>query len=108
MVSDNCIRQVLGVQSSTWQGKQLGIPHLREAFGTDTCFKNKVTYNLMSSFYIFNYGLGSGKISLYCSCFNFPGVSTDCCRHRCSVSSFFNRFSHFLNFFELQPGSKKI
>lgn len=43
MVSDICIRQVLGVQSSSLQGKHLGVGHLREALGTSICFENKVT-----------------------------------------------------------------
>lgn len=42
-VSDICTRQVLGVQSSSLQGKHLGVPRLREALGTGICFKNKVT-----------------------------------------------------------------
>lgn len=43
MISDACIRQAVGAQSSSLQGKHLGVPHLREALGIGIYFKNKVT-----------------------------------------------------------------
>lgn len=53
MISDACIRQAVGAQSSSLQGKHLGVPHLREALGIGIYFKNKVTSKLKSSFWHF-------------------------------------------------------